>query len=84
MSDKDSKLTTLVNGVFNEWHEKIRLVVKAAQKTGQLRDDLPADSLARHIVMTIEGGIMLARLEKSEKHLRACLRSLRALIGLKL
>jgi hypothetical protein len=32
--------------------------------------------------MTIEGGIMLARLDKSEKHLRDCLRSLRTLIGL--
>jgi len=82
MSDKDSHLTALVNGVFSEWHEKIRVVVKSAQRTGQVRDDLSADSLARHIVMTIEGGIMLARLGKREKHLRDCLRSLRTLIGL--
>jgi hypothetical protein len=82
MSDKDGNLAALVNGVFSDWHEKVRKVVASAQKKRQVRSDLTADVLSRHIVMTIEGGIMLARLDKSEKHLRDCLRSLRKLIGL--
>jgi TetR/AcrR family transcriptional repressor of nem operon len=83
MSDKDRRMAALVGDVFGEWIKKIRNTVQAAQARGQVRDDLPADVLARHIVMTIEGGIMLARLEKSEKHLKDCLKSLRTLIALK-
>jgi TetR/AcrR family transcriptional repressor of nem operon len=84
MSDKNDNLAELVNGVFNEWHKKVRRIVAAAQKTRQLREDVTADILAHHIIMTIEGGIMLARLKKSEKHLRGCLSSLRTLLGLKI
>jgi TetR/AcrR family transcriptional repressor of nem operon len=83
LSDKDRRMASLVGSVFDEWLEKIRSAVRAAQAAGQVRDDLPADVLARHIVMAIEGGIMLARLKKSEKHLKDCLKSLRTLIGLK-
>ncbi len=83
-SDKDKGIAKVVSDAFDDWIGKIRITVKAAQNTGQIRNDLSADMLARHIVMTIEGGIMLARLKKSEKHLKDCLASLRKLIALKL
>jgi TetR/AcrR family transcriptional repressor of nem operon len=82
-SDKDKRVANLVRDVFDDWIEKMRRTVKAAQANGQVRNDLSADLLARHIVMTIEGGIMLARLEKSEKRLKDCMKSLRTVIGLK-
>ncbi len=84
MSDKDRDMAELVNGVFDEWQKKVRQVVAASQKNRQVRTDLSADILSRHIIMTIEGGIMLARLKKSEKHLRESLISLRTLLGLKI
>lgn len=83
MGDKDENLAAFVRGVFDEVTEKVRKVVKAAQVTGQVRKDIPAGTLARHIVMAVEGGIMLTRLEKSEKPLKDCVDSLRTLIGLK-
>jgi TetR/AcrR family transcriptional repressor of nem operon len=83
-SDKDKRIASLVGEAFDDWIGKLRITVKAAQDIGQVRDDLSANMLAHHIVMTIEGGIMLARLKKSEKHLKGCLRSLRKLIALKL
>jgi TetR/AcrR family transcriptional regulator, transcriptional repressor for nem operon len=84
MSDKDEHLAELVNRVFTQWHKKVRKIVAAAQRTGQVRKDINADILAHHIIMTIEGGIMLARLKKNEKHLRECMLSLRTLLGLKI
>lgn len=83
MGDKDEKLSAFVREVFDEVIEKVRKVVKAAQVSGQVRNDVPAGILARHIVMAVEGGIMLTRLEKSERPLKDCLTSLRTLIGLK-
>jgi TetR/AcrR family transcriptional repressor of nem operon len=83
MSDKDGRIAELVNGVFEAWHRKVRKVVAAAQKRRQVRGDVAAGILSHHIIMAIEGGIMLARLKKSEKHLRDCLITLRTLLGLK-
>ena len=82
MGDKDERLSTFVREVFVEWAERLRKVVKAAQVSGQVRSDLSAEILAKHIVMSVEGGIMLARLGKSEKPLKDCLSTLRKLIGL--
>ncbi len=83
MSDKDKRVAAFVRGLFDEWIEKIREVVQAAQKTGTVTKDIPADLLARHIIMVLEGGIMLSRLEKSEKPLRDGLKSLKIMLGLK-
>lgn len=83
MGDKDENISAFVRGVFDEITEKVHKVVKAAQFTGQVRKDIAAGTLARHIVMAVEGGIMLTRLEKSERPLKDCVGSLRTLIGLK-
>lgn len=83
MSDKNEKLSAFVGKVFEEVTEKVRKVVKAAQISGQVRTDIPATTLARHIVMSVEGGIMLSRLEKSGRPLKDCLDSMKILIGLK-
>jgi TetR/AcrR family transcriptional repressor of nem operon len=83
MSDKDKRIAGYIKELFDEWIDKIRVVVKAAQKTGEIASGLPADVLARHIIMALEGGMMLSRLEKSEKPLKDCIASLREMIGLK-
>lgn len=83
MCDKDRRITVFIRGLFDEWIERIREVVKAAQHTGQIGSVIAPEVLARHIVMALEGGIMLSRLEKKERPLKECIASLRALIGLK-
>lgn len=83
MSDKDKRIAAFVHDLFNEWIEKIHVVIKAAQRTGQVTSDVAANMLARHIIMAIEGGFMLSRLEKSEKPLKDCLASLRIMMGIK-
>jgi len=83
MSDKDKRVSAFIKDLFDEWTAKIHVVVKAAQKTKQVTAEIPADVLARHIIMALEGGIMLSRLEKREKPLKDCLATLRIMIGLK-
>ncbi len=83
MSGKDKRVAAFVKELFDEWTAKIREVVKAAQRSKQVTSELSADVLARHIIMALEGGIMFCRLEKSEKPLKDCITSLRAMLGLK-
>jgi TetR/AcrR family transcriptional repressor of nem operon len=84
MSDRESRLTEFIVKVFEEWIGKVQKVVQAAQAAGQMRKDISAAIMAGQIVMTLEGGIMMARLKKNEKPLKACLKSLRTLLGLKI
>lgn len=83
MSDKDKRVAVFIKDLFDEWTAKLRVVVKAAQRAGQVTSELSADVLARHIIMSLEGAIMLSRLEKSEKPLKDFHASLRTMIGLK-
>lgn len=56
MSDRDKHVSIFLNDLFEEWIEKIRVVVKAAQKTGEVAADVSAEVLAKHIIMVLEGG----------------------------
>lgn len=76
MSDVNRRHADYVDGVFREWSNKIEIVIRAGQRVDQIRDDIPARDLAETIVATMEGGIMLSRLRKSEKPLRTCINSL--------
>ena len=83
MGDRDPRFADLIREVFAEWAAKLKVVIKEAQAAGEVRGDLPAESLARLVVSTLEGCIMMARVEKDEKLFRRCLKSLEVLIGLK-
>lgn len=82
MSDKDKRVALFIKELFTEWTSKIGDVVKDAQRSGEISSDIPAALLGKHIIMALEGGIMLSRLEKSEKPLKECVASLRALLGM--
>ena len=83
-SDTAPQFANPVNEVFAEWIDKLRTTIAAAQASGQVRHDLPADHLAELLVITIEGGIMQARLKKAEGPLARALMTLRVLLNLKI
>lgn len=80
IGDIESNFTSFIEKVFEEWGEKLQIVIAAAQDSGEVRRDLTADVLTGHMVAAIEGGIMLARLKKDEKPLRDALIALRVLL----
>jgi hypothetical protein len=47
-----------------------------------VRKDLDPESMARHIVATVEGGIMVARASRNPADLKACLAVLAGLLGI--
>ena len=80
MADSESDFAAFIEQVFEEWIKKLGMVITKAQVLGEVRNDLPADLLAGHMVAAIEGAIMLARLKKDEKPLSDALVAIRALL----
>lgn len=80
-SDSDESFAGLVEDVFDEWQEELEHALAAAQRRGEVRSDMEAGALATHIVATIEGAIMLARLKKEEEPFRACIEGLETFLA---
>jgi len=72
----------LIKEVFRGWTEILAGVLREAQVSGELKVQIQPEVLAKHIVATIEGGIMMSRLSKNEDHLGDCLSSIRVLLGI--
>ncbi len=83
MGDQDPRFAKVIGEVFAAWAGKLERVIKEAQAAGEVRKDLPARILARHVVSTLEGCIMMARVGKDEQSFKECLKSIEVLIGLK-
>jgi TetR/AcrR family transcriptional repressor of nem operon len=83
MSDSDPIFAGDIEKVFDEWIRRVAVAVSGAQKNGQIRTDIHSDALAKHIIATIEGGIMMSRLKKDERPMRECLETLRITLDLR-
>ena len=85
MSDRDAdpRYLAVVRDMFARWKAMLVQVIADAQKAGEVRPDLSAKSLATHVIASIEGGILLSRLEKSAAPMATCLDSLRHALQLK-
>jgi TetR/AcrR family transcriptional regulator, transcriptional repressor for nem operon len=73
----------LVNEVFSEWIDRLEIVISKAQREKKVDSRVPAAHLAGLIVASIEGGIMQARLQKSEKPLQQTWETLTTLLECK-
>ncbi|AJE03652.1 TetR/AcrR family transcriptional regulator [Geobacter pickeringii] len=82
MGDSDPEFAGMIDQVFDEWISRVASVVTEAQKRGQIRTDIRYDALAKHIIATVEGGIMMSRLKKDERPMRECLDALRITLDL--
>lgn len=80
MSDSNSVFADVVAKVFDEWTDRVATVIGEGQVSGEMRADCSAATLARSVVATIEGGIMLSRLQKDEAPLKGCLDMARLLL----
>jgi TetR/AcrR family transcriptional repressor of nem operon len=82
MSDTNPRLSQLIGKVFSGWTELVAEVIREAHNAGELKVQIPPEAFAKHIVATIEGGIMMSRLSKNGDHLRDCLNSIRVFLGI--
>ncbi len=83
MSDKHPDVVRVLKDIFNRWKKTLTMTLTEAQKTSEIRIDISSSELATIIIEMIEGGIMLSRLEKSERPLSLAIKAIRRLLELK-
>lgn len=83
MSDRSERYRSVIHGVFDEWRRKIREVLQEAVDSGEVRAGLDPEAMARHIVATVEGAIMLARASKDPQDLKESMATLSGLLGIR-
>jgi TetR/AcrR family transcriptional regulator, transcriptional repressor for nem operon len=82
MSDTDQVYTAIIQEVFNEWVDWLASDLREGIEDGVLSNAIEPDSMARHIVASLEGSIMLARLYKRDEPIVDCIKYLNKLMGI--
>lgn len=84
MSDLDEEFRLKLARIFESWRIMIERTLRAAQQRGEITPDVGAEELSFLVLSTIEGGILLAKvehdvrvMERSFEGLTRCLRRLR-------
>ncbi|AXC13705.1 Transcriptional regulator, TetR family [Acidisarcina polymorpha] len=68
--DGDSLLRSKVSSALAQWRAKISGLVREGQRDGELRKEVDPDSVAVLLIASLEGSVMMSRLEKSREPLR--------------
>src|SRR6202044_2778353 len=74
--DGNSVLRTRVRKALRSWLGLLRVIVRQAAKRGELQPEVDAKAVATLIVATLEGGLMMSRLEGNDDALRKVQRHL--------
>ena len=82
MSDRNEMYRDVIHSVFEEWRRRIQGVLESAVRSGEAPMDLDPESMARHIVATVEGGILLTRASRNPADLKSSLAVLAGLLGI--
>ena len=81
MTDSSPEFASVIQEVFDRWTGKLEALLTDTQDAGNLSLKIPPKLLAKTVVATMEGAIMMTRVSKREKDLRDFLEAIKALIG---
>ena len=74
--DTDSRLRARALAAINSWHNLIvRIIQKGIQK-GEVRSNIEPDTVATIIISSLEGAIMMSKLERDPIHLTRIIKHL--------
>ncbi len=82
MTDINSRFPSVIKEVFHEWEELLAVLLQEAQRSGDLDDEPDPARLARFIVASIEGAIMMAKVSKEEDDIVNCMDMIRRMLKL--
>jgi hypothetical protein len=74
--DGKPALRTKARRAFNSWLSRLRSIVEEGQARGEIRSGVDPSELATFIVTSLEGGLMLERLQKNPAPLNIACRHL--------
>lgn len=74
--DGNPQLRTRARGALTSWLERLRSIAEEGQLRGEVRSGVDSADLATLIVSTLEGGLMVSRLERKDDALDLACRHL--------
>jgi TetR/AcrR family transcriptional repressor of nem operon len=80
MTDINSRFSMVIKEVFHEWEQLLAGLLQDAQMSGDLDNELDPLPMARFIVASIEGGIMMAKVSKNEDDIVNCMDMIRRML----
>lgn len=82
MADSNERLSLFVRELFEDWIILTADLLRQAADKGEIKLNCEPGVMARHIVASLEGGVMLSRLSKNGQDLRDCIDAVYALLGI--
>lgn len=64
--DGNPQLREKARRALDSWLERVQFIIEAGQRRGEMRSDIDSSELATLIVSTLEGSLMVARLQRKE------------------
>jgi TetR/AcrR family transcriptional repressor of nem operon len=74
--DGNAALRALVRDALGDWHKRLTAIVQQGKRMGEIRRNVEAEWLADTIIATLEGSLMMSRIQRSLQPLRHAQRSL--------
>ena len=84
MSDDNPRFAAAIREVFHEWIGLLSRLLAQARTEGELDAAIQPEAIARHIVASLEGAIMMARLTKQEDEILNCIQAFENMLGIPL
>lgn len=69
MTDSNPQFASIIQEVFDRWTEIFETLMLKAQESGNLNSKIPPKLLAKTVVATVEGAIMMSRVSKRKQDL---------------
>jgi len=77
MSDDDHAFIERLSEMFEAWHDSVERMLERGKEMGVFRADLECDGVAMLILSAIEGAVLLHRIDRSGRHYRHMLGTLK-------
>jgi TetR/AcrR family transcriptional repressor of nem operon len=74
--DGNAVLRSLVREALGDWHKRLAAIVQQGKRAGEIRRNVEAEWLADTIIATLEGAVMMSRIQRSLQPLRHARQSL--------
>lgn len=83
MGGINEEFSKLIKDIFNEWIQYLTEMIQSAKKIGELPEIIDEKQLARHIIAAMEGGVMMAKVNRDGEYLLNSIKSIMQLMGKK-
>lgn len=80
MTDSNPQFASIIQEVFDRWTEIFETLMLKAQESGNLNSKIPPKLLAKTVVATVEGAIMMSRVSKRKQDLRDFLSAIKTIL----